>query len=558
MNESIDSNRCSDSAEIACTDPSKRIRIASALILFALIGLAILLRVERLDTSFQGDEILTWKGASLDFGQTIFYRPYPLYYMLAHFFLLFGESEVALRMPSALAGILSVPAIYFLAREVAGRKAGLAAAFLIAVNTYNIHYSGNARYYALVMLAEIVLALTLYRAVVRGGPWNWTGFVLTALWALVVQLTVVPFFGAMLIGASCWILFSRSIPGLRQKMRRMAVLGACSVLGMGALGITVAATGFPSMLQIDDATGQEDATDSDADVDPRGNTYDYVMTPALYWQYLREFLPVVPAGVQWALVVFMLSGFLALCRHASAMAWIVFAQFVIVPLPFFVTSASHWYNDKYFCSLVPLYAFLAAVGCAHVAKGVARVIVHPRVEAVESEQPSRRRYRRIVETGVVGILLLAYCPFAASEVALKLRGMEPVDWKHLARHVAENLEPGDVIAFAREARARSRDKPIEEREYNRSHPAFQYYLESYLRKRFPESSIEVLESVRRTAVATPDALTQVLHRFRRQRIWIVSIHEKKIDSGVHEYLDRIPVAETTSYKGGRIRLVLPR
>lgn len=65
-----------------------------------------------------------------------------------------GESEAALRMPSVIAGVLAVPAIYFTARRLFPRPAvALASAALLAISPFAIWYAQEARMYACVMLA---------------------------------------------------------------------------------------------------------------------------------------------------------------------------------------------------------------------------------------------------------------------------------------------------------------------------------------------------------------------------------------------------------------------
>ncbi len=532
-------------------------RSAETLLLLLIIGLAVGLRIYRIDVSFQGDEILTLKGASQSFYAVLFHRAYPLYYVLAHFCLYFGESEITLRLPSVAAGVLSVPAIHLLARSVAGRGAGLVAAFLMAINTYDIYYSVCARFYSLVMLAEILLVYTLYKAIAVGGGKSWAFFTLTAMWSVIVQLTVIPFYAAMLVGAGCWIIATRTVPGAKRKVRRIATLGLCAVLGMSTLAVTVAATGAPLLLRVADVDSQNEGDAADEVVDPLGYQYEFSMTPGLYWNYLVSFMPPAPRMVQGILAGFMLAGFIGLCVRTRAMPWIIVTQFVLVPLPFLVTKASHWYNDKYFCSLVPLYVFLIAIGCAYTARFAVKRIIHRRPShQAEHGRPVQQRHF-LLEIAFVSVLAIAYCPFALTAVFNDFTRMEPVDWKDLARYVAEHVEPGDVIVFSREARARTRHRPPEEREYARSHPSFRYYFETYVRKLNPQDSDELLSSLRQVAAGTTDAMKSIQVRYQSHRIWIVSIHENRIDSNVGEYLETLSFAERASYKGGKVRLLKP-
>jgi mannosyltransferase len=74
----------------------------------------------------------------------------PLYYIVAWgWSKLFGLGETQLRSLSALVGAASIPIAYLIGRELAGRRAGLIATALVAVNPMLIWYSQEARAYSL-------------------------------------------------------------------------------------------------------------------------------------------------------------------------------------------------------------------------------------------------------------------------------------------------------------------------------------------------------------------------------------------------------------------------
>lgn len=97
------------------------------------------------------------QGAALDI------HP-PFYYYLLHFWmLLFGNGEVAVRAPSALAGVLLVGVTFALGKRLFGRDAALLAAFLSAISPLQIHYSQETRMYALAALLGAVSVYLLVR-----------------------------------------------------------------------------------------------------------------------------------------------------------------------------------------------------------------------------------------------------------------------------------------------------------------------------------------------------------------------------------------------------------
>ena len=116
-------------------------------------------------------------GGMLD-GLTVTEKTPPLYYLLAWLWTRpFGTGEVGLRSLSALIGVLTIPAVYALARQLASERAALIASALAAVNPLLVWYSQEARAYALLVL--LVTLATLYAA--RGRPLLWALFGALAL-----------------------------------------------------------------------------------------------------------------------------------------------------------------------------------------------------------------------------------------------------------------------------------------------------------------------------------------------------------------------------------------
>ena len=137
------------------------IKIALLLILL----LAAFLRFYRLDAqSLWADEgnSVSLSGRSLPYitaGAAHDIHP-PLYYYLLHFWMLvFGNSEFAIRVLSALLGTGLVYLTYLLGRYLSNHWLGLIAAFLSAISPFQVYYSQEARMY---ILLAALSALSVY------------------------------------------------------------------------------------------------------------------------------------------------------------------------------------------------------------------------------------------------------------------------------------------------------------------------------------------------------------------------------------------------------------
>lgn len=181
------------------------------LVLAALIGLAALLRFDKLDGQLWLDEVSALSGSYRNsFWQilTVFpgHFPHPLYEQLAHGSLVsFGESPFAIRLPAAIFGVASIFMYYRLSRRLSGEGEALFGAGLLAVSYHHIYFSQNARGYTLYLflaLAATDLLLSLlkkmrwrtalaYVVVAALAAYSQTAGVTLAPGQLLVALTVV-------------------------------------------------------------------------------------------------------------------------------------------------------------------------------------------------------------------------------------------------------------------------------------------------------------------------------------------------------------------------------
>jgi mannosyltransferase len=149
-----------------------RARSAAFWIVAGLVALGAALRFATLGVqSYHHDEIVTASrvlrvgfGHAMDAVGFSASAP-PLYYALAWIWTqLTGTGPWGLRSLSALAGVATIPVAYLIGRELRGRRTGLAAAALVAVNPMLIWYSQEARAYALLVFFCALSLLYCVRA----------------------------------------------------------------------------------------------------------------------------------------------------------------------------------------------------------------------------------------------------------------------------------------------------------------------------------------------------------------------------------------------------------
>lgn len=112
--------------------------------------------------SITGDEVYTARHyAERQNGRTG-----PLfYYLVAVCVDIFGLQEWSIRLPSVLFGILGIPAVYLVGRQIFNKKVGAFSAIIALANTHTLIHAQYARYYSGVFFFGLVSYYTYYLSV---------------------------------------------------------------------------------------------------------------------------------------------------------------------------------------------------------------------------------------------------------------------------------------------------------------------------------------------------------------------------------------------------------
>lgn len=120
---------------------------------------------------FWNDEFNTWGVASRDtllgvMDETSGVHPWGYFLVVHAFRSVLGDAEWALRLPSAIAGALAVPAVYALGSRLYSYREGLVAALILALSREPLHQSQEARMYSVLVLL-VILCTYLWVPVLR-------------------------------------------------------------------------------------------------------------------------------------------------------------------------------------------------------------------------------------------------------------------------------------------------------------------------------------------------------------------------------------------------------
>jgi mannosyltransferase len=351
----------------------------------------------------------------------------PLYYMLLHLWLAFGESEAAVRSLSALLGVLTIPIAYLIGRFVGGTTLGLLAASLLAISPLHIAYAQQARMYTMLTFFAAAATLCLlhvlqpapaparatHRTAVRGPNRWWIGFVLSTVLTMLSHNTAVLFPAAVvLFAAAAALLVAREPAGPAQR----PVPGPGPFRGLPGIATGLAAALVLWLPWLPTFLAQTRRVDADFWLPPP--TLDAVLR---HWADLanafgpdgRYLLPVVVVVVGLAVLgAWRLRGTPTVPLLLLVLLLAPAAAELLVSLrrPIFYTQTLVW-------TAVPLCVLLAA--------GLLGL---------------RWRSLTVAATGLVvalnSVALVEYHRYGGQE-----------DWRAAASYVAPLLQPGDLVLF---------------------------------------------------------------------------------------------------------------
>ena len=287
----------------------------------------------------------------------------PLYFiLLAPWVKITGITEAALRYPSVIFGMLTIPVVLLTGRTLFGARAGLLAGFFQAISPFAITYSQEARMYSLVTLEVACVLLFAGRWFVRGDQRRRiaVGYVLGAVTAIGthafaafcligLNLTV-----AIAAGAQYWRSAPR--PPLRVALKNPRLLQWAG-LHLGTLVLASPVVAF-IVYQVAHYPGQ------DAPVPPVGWVLGNSWMAANLGTSLREQQAAVPLA---ALGCVVLLGLAALVRdpyQRLAAGFVAGTTVAAMAVYVLVLTVQPHYHPRYILPLTPGYYLLLGAAVA--------------------------------------------------------------------------------------------------------------------------------------------------------------------------------------------------
>ena len=143
---------------------------------------------------------------------------------------LVGDSELAVRFPAIVLGVLLVPMLYLTGRELFDRRVGVLAAAIGTVAPLAVWYGQEARMYSQFMLLALVAVYAQSRILRGGGARWWLAFGVASTAVVLTQYFAVLHVGATFVVFAVEIVRRRGTPDARRLLRgSLATIAGLSV-----------------------------------------------------------------------------------------------------------------------------------------------------------------------------------------------------------------------------------------------------------------------------------------------------------------------------------------
>lgn len=265
----------------------------------------------------------------------------PLYYLMLHGWMeVFGKTPFSIRVPSAIAGVLTVVLCLFLIRKIASYRASVVAGILLALLPIATRYSQEARMYTLEGLLLVGATLALVYWVERPQRYRY-GFI----YAVLMSAALYTHYYAVLAALAHWLYL------IVLRLHPSTKSGHVTGLPWWSFNVLIAVLYVPWLFSLVDLLENYSKVQAMGSVAwlPRGDIY---TLPDTLWRFLTlSSHSTIPSGVYWLLPVVTLVMVIWLVLHDKTKYRfsLLLTSFLFVPMLFLfcVSLVMRAYLERY-------------------------------------------------------------------------------------------------------------------------------------------------------------------------------------------------------------------
>ena len=455
----------------------------------------------------------------------------PLYFVLSRLALEISSSDYVIRIPSAIAGSFVPVVMYFLVlRFFKSNTAACLSSLWIALSTYSVFLSQDARYYALLTLLFLAALYFLFNWFEYKSIFSLILYAVISGLALSCHLSYMPILISLNIGILIALFFQKY--SYKQITRYSFVFLASSIITLitfafiisffGNIPTTLLITRIQNFVASESVSIESDAIDSSsemstdvAELPEFHSTSDklYYLEYAQYKQYMELYFQELNLLY---ILPFIVVGLLTAFRYKSYSAIILLLCLVVVPCMGFFIPVNHWYSPRYLVLQIPIITILSSYGFTS--------IINYLFKKTGLAYKKTETFTFIIM--IIFSALVLYFSFIPS-LRSHYNHVQRQNFRTMAEHILPYLKTGDtIIHLWRPARTTS------EWNYLSKMP-----LDFYLQYNSQDAH-GLLTGISQMGLTTEQDVVNVVPNFKESNIWIIdSIHRSRTNRDAHHFTD---------------------
>lgn len=421
----------------------------SSLVLGVVLLLALTVRLWGIDArDIWYDEALTILQSEKNLSQINVDVPTPVHYFFVHFALLIGRSTLVLGLPSVILGLATIVLVYMVAKKLFGVRVGLVSAFLLAISPMHIEFSQQILFFSyFAFFSSLILYLVLdFASYLEAGTFKWNRLlllvfvnwvnILTQMLALVLIPIQLLFLGYLFLKNPKVLLIFKKYLALIGVFIALLFLSLYFVGGgRYILFFDMLHIGFEKPITVGYSLSSQ-----------LGSTI--ITSPVRFLQATFSWFG-VGGGIRfWVYISFFLLGMIILLwRKTFRSTALLFTLWLVVPFGvLFSVRMEHWFEEKYFIFMIPVYLIVIACGIVFLAEYLARLT---------------KRWVGVLRVSVVTALLLVFICSGIAFLAIEpiksrttfgfpFEGYTHYSWRKVDDFLKKTMKEGDRVFVSRD------------------------------------------------------------------------------------------------------------
>ncbi len=495
-----------------------------------IVGLV--LRFYNLGKELWSDEVITYGRSFELFSST---NPSssisPLYFILSRLALEISNSDYIIRIPSAIAGSF-VPIVTYLLvlKFFKSYTAACLASLWIALSTYSVFLSQDARYYALLTLLFLIALYYLYNWFETKSNYSLVLYAVISGLALSCHLSYAP----IIISLNSGILLALFIdkPSYKLFAKYSFIFLSSSLITLLTFAFIVSNFGNISVLKLslrllnfipsqsDSTEGIENGIIQESILDESGLPEFHGGSGNVYFLEYPQYLQYMQLYFQelnlYYIIPFLLIGFLVALRLKPYAAITLLLCMIIAPCMGFFIPVNHWYSPRYLVLQLPIITIMATFGVVSILKFL--------LTKIGCENNKNETLSFGIAIVVSSILIYVYfIPGLRSHY----NHIQRQNFRVMAENIVPHLKTGDTIIHLWKPSRTTR-------EWNYlSQKPLDFYIQH-----ISKDARGLLSGISQMGLSTEEEVANIAPNFTESNIWIIdSVHRSRTNRDAHQYTE---------------------